>query len=92
MGGSGKLCVSIIIILWLMSRVILISLTHTGNVPPGTNPFKARYMTKDLLRLNSHYGIPLKPPSVCVLVNGNIILKEIFVKLTFYSYFNYQLL
>ena len=36
----------------------------TGNKPPGTNPLKARYMTNDLTRLNTFYGVPVQKPSV----------------------------
>lgn len=35
----------------------------TGNVMPGANPYKARYMLKDLGRWAALYGVPLRMPS-----------------------------
>lgn len=32
----------------------------TSNVPPASNPFKARYMVSDLERLRMQYNIPIK--------------------------------
>ena len=36
---------------------------QTGNVMPGANPVKARYMIKDLARWAAAYGVPLRFPS-----------------------------
>jgi len=35
----------------------------SGNRPPATVPAKGKYMTSDLRRLGSHFGLPLKQPS-----------------------------
>ena len=33
----------------------------TSNVPPGSNPFKARYMMSDLARLQLQFNVPVRP-------------------------------
>ena len=33
----------------------------TSNVPPGSNPFKARYMANDLERLKAQFNVPIGP-------------------------------